>query len=62
MRVGIECCAKCHAAHELSTFILRNVGEVTVCCALAAMLHPMDMERPTRPYGLEEEGPPAQPV
>jgi hypothetical protein len=52
MRVGTECCTKCHAAQELTSFILKNVGEVTVCCTLAAMLHPSDMERPTQPYGL----------
>jgi hypothetical protein len=52
--LGAECCVRCHQAQELSELVLKGVGYVRVCCSVAAMLHPLDVEQPTRPYGLDD--------
>ena len=56
-RLGLpkgECCDRCHERNELETLVLVGVGEVRVCCTVAALTHPSQLERPTRPYGLDD--------
>ena len=37
-----ECCDRCHERNELETLILVGVGEVRVCCTVAALTHGLD--------------------
>ena len=49
-----QCCCDCHERDDLTELVLKGVGFVRVCCATAALIHPADQERPTRPYGVDQ--------